>query len=74
MATARTLRLAVGCNTSGPFVEGGTLRLNGHTLSSHDPDLSQRRAVYVARKGTIEGPGTITAPDGTAVLFAGTSG
>jgi hypothetical protein len=62
---------AAGCNTGAPFVEGGTLRLNGHTLSSHDPNLSRRSAVHVARRGAIQGPGTITAQNGIAVWFTG---
>ena len=67
-----TTPTAFGCNTGSPFVvDGGTLRLNGHTVSSHNPNLLQRWAVRVARRGTIEGPGTITAPDGTAVAFTG---
>jgi hypothetical protein len=59
------------CNTHGPILQGGRLRLNGHTLSNSNPTAGNQAAVLVGGSGSIEGPGTITAPDGPAVTLMG---
>lgn len=59
------------CNNHAPIVQGGRLRLNGHTLSNNNPTAGNQPAVLVGGSGKIEGPGTITAPDGPAVTFMG---
>jgi hypothetical protein len=70
-AECATTATASGCNTRGPVIDRGTLRLNAHTLSNHDPDPLARWAVGVVLRGAIQGPGAITAPEGKAVAFTG---
>jgi hypothetical protein len=62
-----------GCAIAQPTLgKKSTLMLNGHTITSHDPNTLQLWGVLANGPiDTITGPGTITVPGGTAVLFSG---
>jgi hypothetical protein len=63
----------VGCAIEQPTLgKKSTLELNGHTITSHNSNTLQLWGVLANGPiDSITGPGTITVPGGTAVLFSG---
>lgn len=56
------------CLTESPQLgKRAVLNLNGHTLTHSGPG----DGVFVTESGTVNGPGTITAPNGTALRIMG---